>query len=91
MPNERKGPAAHRRRPTERQLDEVFWLEEQRAVSDDWVVRYKRHLLQLERQCQRWAPAKSRVLVRENQAGEVAILYRASFSRSANCRGLLQR
>ena len=66
----------HRRRPTARQLDPVFWLEEERVVSEDWVVRYKNRLLQLERQSQHWAPAKSRVLVRENQAGEVAILYR---------------
>jgi len=66
----------HRRRPTARQLDEVFWLEEQRVVSEDWVVHYKNRLLQLERQSQHWAPAKSRVRVRENQAGEVAIHYR---------------
>src|SRR5258706_437450 len=26
----------HRRRPTARQLDEVFWLEEERVVSEDW-------------------------------------------------------
>ena len=61
----------HRRRPTARQLDAVFWLEEERVVSEDWVVRYKNRLLQLERQSQHWAPAKSRVLVRENEAGEV--------------------
>jgi transposase len=66
----------HRRRPTERQLDEVFWLEEERVVSEDWVVRYNNRLLQLERQSQHWAPAKSRVLVRENEAGEIAIHYR---------------
>ncbi len=66
----------HRRRPTARQLDEVFWLEEERVVSEDWVVRYNNRLLQLERQSQHWAPAKSRVLVRENEAGEVAIHYR---------------
>jgi transposase len=66
----------HRRRPTPRQLDQVFWLEEERVVSADWVVRYKNRLLQLERQSQHWAPAKSRVLVRENEAGEVAIDYR---------------
>jgi transposase len=66
----------HRRRPTARQLDEVFWLEEERVVSEDWVVRYHSRLLQLERQSQYWAPAKSRVLVRENEAGEVAIHYR---------------
>jgi hypothetical protein len=66
----------HRRRPTARQLDEIFWLEEERVVSEDWVVRYKNHVLQLERQNRHWAPAKSRVLVRENEAGEIAIHYR---------------
>jgi len=66
----------HRRRPTARQLDEVFWLEEERVVSEDWVVRYHNRVLQLERQSRHWAPARSRVLVRENEAGEVAILYR---------------
>jgi len=66
----------HRRRPTARQLDEVFWLEEERVVSEDWVVRYHNRLLQLERKSQHWAPAKGRVLVRENEAGEVAIHYR---------------
>ena len=66
----------HRRRPTARQLDEVFWLEEERVVSADWVVSYKTRLLQLERQSRHYAPARSRVTVRENQQGELAILYR---------------
>jgi transposase len=66
----------HRRRPTARQLDEVFCLEEERVVSEDWVVRYKNRLLQLERQSHCWAPSRSRVRVRENEAGEVAIHYR---------------
>jgi transposase-like protein len=66
----------HRRRPTARQLDQVFWLEEERVVSEDWVVRYKNKLLQLERQSQHWAPAKSRVRVRENEQGAIAITYR---------------
>jgi len=35
-----------------RQLDQVFWLEEERVLSEDWVVRYKNRLLQLERQSQ---------------------------------------
>ena len=39
----------HRRRPTARQLDEIFWLEEERVLSEDWVVRYQNRLLQLER------------------------------------------
>jgi hypothetical protein len=45
-------------------------------VSEDRVVRYKNRLLQLERQSQRWAPSRSRVLVRENEAGQIQISYR---------------
>jgi len=48
----------HRRRPRARQLDEVFWLEEERVVSEDWVVHYQNRLLQLERQTQHWAPGQ---------------------------------
>ncbi len=66
----------HRRRPTARQLEEVLWLEEERVLSEDWVVRYKNRLLQLERRSQHWAPSRSRVLVRENAAGKIAIHYR---------------
>jgi len=66
----------HRQRPTARQLDEVFWLEEERVVSADWVVSYKTRLLQLERQSRHYAPARSRITVRENQQGELAIVYR---------------
>jgi hypothetical protein len=66
----------HRRRPTARQLDGVFWLEEERVVSADWVVSYKTRLLQLERQSRHYAPARSRVVVRENQQGELAVVYR---------------
>jgi len=54
----------HRQRPTARQLDDVFWLEEERVLSEDWVVRYKTALLQLARQKSSWAPAQSRVRVR---------------------------
>ena len=30
-------------------------------MSEDWVVRYKNRLLQLQRQSQHWAPSQSRV------------------------------
>ena len=45
-------------------------------MSEDWVVRYKNRLLQLERQSQHWAPSRSRVRVRENEAGQIQINYR---------------
>jgi len=73
-----------RQRPTARQLDEVFWLEEQRVMSEDWVVRYKNRLLQLERQSQHWALAKSRVLVRENEAGKSRFIIAISVCGFAN-------
>ena len=66
----------HRRRPDGAATGQVFWLEEERVVSEDWVVRYRHRLLQLERQSQHRAPAKSRVRVRENEAGKMAIHYR---------------
>ncbi len=66
----------HRKRPAKRELDAIFQLEQERVVSLDWVVSYEGRLLQLARQSRHHAPAKSRVLVRQNQAGEIAIEYR---------------
>lgn len=81
----------YRRRPTARRLDEVFWLEEERVVREDWVVRYKNHLLQLVRQSQRWAPSRSRVVVPENEAGKIQIRYRNHDLLFREVPGLLQR
>jgi transposase len=66
----------HRQRPTARQLDAIFWLEEERVLSADWVVSYRGRLLQVERQSRHHAPAKGRVVVRENQTGDLQIHYR---------------
>ncbi len=56
-------------------LDQVFRLEEKRAVSNDWVVRYDNRLLQLERQSGH-PPARSTVLVYEAPDGRLEIRYR---------------
>jgi transposase len=61
-------------------LDQVFRLEEQRTVSNDWVVRYDHRLLQLERQSGR-PPARSRVLVYEAMDGQLEIRYRGRVMR----------
>jgi len=66
----------HSKRPAKRELDAIFKLEQERVVSLDWVVSYEGKLLQLERQSRHHAPAKSRVLVRENQQGQISIEYR---------------
>jgi transposase InsO family protein len=66
----------HRKRPSKAELDTIFCLEQERVLSLDWVVSYEGRLLQLERQSRHHAPAKSKVLVRENQSGEIHVEYR---------------
>jgi hypothetical protein len=53
----------------------VFRLEEERTVSNDWVVRYDNRFLQLERQSGH-APARSKVVVCESVDGQLEIRYR---------------
>jgi hypothetical protein len=53
----------------------VFRLQEERTVSNDWVVRYDNRFLQLERQSGR-APARSTVVVWESRDGHLEIRYR---------------
>jgi transposase len=61
--------------PPRTALDRVFQLEETRAVSNDWVVRYANRFFQLVRQSQR-PPARSTVRVREGADGQIEIYYR---------------
>jgi transposase len=56
-------------------LDAVFRLEEQRTVSNDWVVRYDNRVLQLERQSDQ-PPARGTVRVYEAIDGTIEIRYR---------------
>lgn len=66
----------HRAKPSMRKLDEVFCLEQERTISNDWVVRYDRRLLQIERQGRRNASAQGKVIVQEWENGRVEIRYR---------------
>lgn len=56
-------------------LDEVFRLETERTLGNDWVVRHDNRYFQVQRQS-RYAPARSKVLVGEYEDGRVAIEYR---------------
>ena len=38
----------HRKPPNARELDQVFCLETERSISNDWVVRYENRYFQLE-------------------------------------------
>lgn len=66
----------HRPTPGKRHLQEVFCLEQERVLSNDWVVQYARQLLQVERQSRHHAPARSKVTVREWEDGRLQLRYR---------------
>jgi len=63
--------------PVSRGLDlgEVFRLETEHVLGNDWVVRHDNRYFQVQRQS-RYAPARSTVLVCEDEDGRLAIEYR---------------
>lgn len=65
----------HRRAPGKRELDAIFRLEQERRISNDWVVRYEGRFLQIERES-RYAPAGGKVIVSEGRDGGLQVLYR---------------
>jgi hypothetical protein len=71
----------HRRVPSRTTLDRVFQLEEERVLSNDWVVRYDARYFQVARQSAH-APARSTVLVREARDGAIELRYRGRLMRS---------
>src|SRR5215469_713430 len=80
--NQRYGrPAAseedfHRPKPSLRRLEEIFCLETQRALSNDWVVRYGGRLLQIQRHSYHHTPVRAKVVVQEWETGKLEIRYR---------------
>ena len=66
----------HHKRPSRATLDEVFRLETDRVIGNDWVVRYERRFLQVNRHGNQQAPAKGKVKVCEWQDGRLEIRYR---------------
>ena len=66
----------HRRAPSAEKLREVFRLESERRISNDWVVRYDKRLFQVQKQSRKYAPAQGKVVVCEWQDGRIEIEYR---------------
>jgi transposase len=62
--------------PAARQLREIFRLETERMLGNDWVVRHENRLYQVEGQSRNHAPAKSRVTLCEWEDGTMEIHYR---------------
>jgi len=62
--------------PGRKKLEQVFRLERERVLSQDWVVRDENRFYQVGRQSQHHAPAKSKVRVWEGEDGSIEIHYR---------------
>src|SRR6202165_1409839 len=59
----------HVRAPSVAKLREVFRLETERWISNDWVVQYRGHFLQLKPQNRRDGPTQSKGLICEVEGG----------------------
>jgi hypothetical protein len=66
----------HLRAPSRAELDEIFRLEVERVIYNDWVVRYENRYLQVKCSGRRYAPAKSKVVVCEWEDGRLEVRYR---------------
>lgn len=66
----------HLPKPAARQLREIFRLETERVLGNDWVVRHDNRFYQVEGQSRNHAPAQSKVTVCEWEDGTMEIHYR---------------
>ena len=64
----------HRRAPKLQDLDQVFCLETERSISNDWVVRYENRWFQLERTSD-YPPRQAKVTVCEWEDERIQIRY----------------
>lgn len=62
--------------PGAQRLREIFRLETERVLGNDWVVRHDNRLYQVEGHSRNYAPAKSKVTVCEWEDGTMEIHYR---------------
>ena len=65
----------HRKTPSQIELRETFRLETERAVGNDWVVRYQGRFLQLHPSRRLRGPAGVKVTVCEWEDGALEVLY----------------
>ncbi len=66
----------HGRKPTARELREIFRLETERGISNDWVIRHEGRNLQLKSGSRRYGPTRSKALVCEWEDGTIEVYYR---------------
>ena len=66
----------HGRKPTARELRQIFRLETERRISNDWVIRHEGRYLQLQPGHRRYGPTQSKALVCEWEDGATEVYYR---------------
>jgi transposase len=66
----------HGRKPTARELQEIFRLETERTISNDWVIRHAGRWMQLHPRQRRYGPTQSKALVCEWEQGTIQVYYR---------------
>ena len=66
----------HRKAPRARDLEQVFCLETERSISNDWVVRYENRYFQLERTSD-YPPRQAKVTLCEWEQGRIEIRYKS--------------
>jgi len=66
----------HGRKPRAGELRQIFRLETERTISNDWVIRHAGRWLQLQPQQRRYGPTRSKALVGEYEDGSVEVYYR---------------
>jgi hypothetical protein len=66
----------HGRKPSACELREIFRLETERTISNDWVIRHAGRSLQLRPGQRRYGPTQSKALVCEWEDGAMAVYYR---------------
>lgn len=67
----------HGRKPTARELRQIFRLETERTISNDWVIRHEGRYLQLQPGNRRYGPTKTKALVCEWEDGTMEVYYRS--------------
>jgi hypothetical protein len=59
-----------------RELRQIFRLEAERTIGNDWVIRYERRYLQLQPGNRRYGPTQSKALVCEWEGGTMEVYSR---------------
>jgi len=66
----------HGRKPSARELHEIFRLETERSISNDWVIRHEGRSLQLNPGSRHYGPTQSKALVCQWEDDNMKIYYR---------------